>query len=286
MLFEKIIPSAGCSFSKRNFVLKAFPTNWHYHPEFELILISQGYGKRFVGNCVTDFKDGEIVLIGENVPHFHMSDIAFNENNDMFCFSEVIQFRREVFPESMESMMEFDKISRLFERSKKGVLFKDEGVVREVRRAFASFESLKGLDALVELYRILHVLGKSSYDYLSSAEYDHQYLQYKDNTPVQRTYQFVMNNFKEQITLQEIADYAGQNRTALCRNFKQNTGKTIFNFLLDVRVEFAYKLLKNSDFNITQIAFESGFCNISHFNNKFKEISGLTPTEYRKIHKK
>lgn len=82
-----------------------------------------------------------------------------------------------------------------------------------------------------------------------------------------------------------MAEYAGQNPTALCRNFKQSTGRSIFNCLLEIRIDFAYKLLVNSDFSIIQVAYESGFRNISHFNHKFKEMSGLSPLEYRRMHR-
>lgn len=92
MLYETIIPATGHSFTKRNFIFKYFPTQWHYHKEFELTLITNGWGKRFVGDGVDDFKVGDIVLFGENLPHFHMCDKTYYENNDLYCSSEVIQF--------------------------------------------------------------------------------------------------------------------------------------------------------------------------------------------------
>ena len=97
MLYETIIPATGHSFTKRNFIFKYFPTQWHYHKEFELTLITNGWGKRFVGDGVDDFKVGDIVLFGENLPHFHMCDKTYYENNDLYCSSEVIQFTRDIF---------------------------------------------------------------------------------------------------------------------------------------------------------------------------------------------
>lgn len=101
MLYETIIPATGHSFTKRNFIFKYFPTQWHYHKEFELTLITNGWGKRFVGDGVDDFKVGDIVLFGENLPHFHMCDKTYYENNDLYCSSEVIQFTRDIFPADM-----------------------------------------------------------------------------------------------------------------------------------------------------------------------------------------
>lgn len=287
MLYEKIIPADGYSFSKRNFIFKHFPSDWHYHPESELILITGGFGKRFVGNGVSEFREGDVALIGANIPHFHMSDKCYYENNDLCCSSEVIQFTQDIFPSGFDSMREFKQIYKLLKNSERGIVFDDEEVVKEVREMFPVFESLKGINILTELYRILDLLGKvKNYRYLSTLDYEREYIGYEHNTPVARTYQYLMNNFKNSIKLKDIAEYAGQNHTALCRNFKQSTGKNIFVCLLEIRIEFAYKLLTNSDFSIIQVAYEAGFSNISHFNHKFKQLSGISPTEYRKIHRR
>ena len=87
MLYETIIPASGSSFTKKNFIFKHFPPDWHYHPEYELVAITEGVGKRFVGNGVSEFSPGDIAFIGSNVPHFHLSDRVYYENNDLYCFS-------------------------------------------------------------------------------------------------------------------------------------------------------------------------------------------------------
>ena len=106
MLYETIIPASGCSFTKKNFVFKHFPPDWHYHPEYELVAITEGFGKRFVGNGVSEFFPGDIALIGSNVPHFHLSDQVFYEDNDLYCSSEVIQFNLNVFPAEFRTIDE------------------------------------------------------------------------------------------------------------------------------------------------------------------------------------
>ena len=250
MLYETIIPASGSSFTKKNFIFKHFPPDWHYHPEYELVAITEGVGKRFVGNGVSEFSPGDIAFIGSNVPHFHLSDRVYYENNDLYCCSEVIQFNQNIFPADFRTMPEFGPIVRLLER-----------------------------------YRILGMLSQTpDFSYLSIAEVDYNRVKDLHNLPVYRAYQYLANNFKEPVTLRQVAGYAGQNPTALCRNFKQSTGRSIFNCLLEIRIDFAYKLLVNSDFSIIQVAYESGFRNISHFNHKFKEMSGLSPLEYRRAH--
>lgn len=286
MLYETIIPASGSSFTKKNFIFKHFPPDWHYHIEYELVAITEGFGKRFVGSGVSDFAAGDIVLIGSNVPHFHLSDRTYYENNDLYCCSEVIQFNTNIFPSEFQSMPEFESISRMLAESSRGLLFHNVEVLDRIRTKLANFEQLDGLKRLIELYRILGVLSLTpDFSYLSLAEVEKNKAKDMHNLPVYRAYQYLANNFKEPVTLEQVAEYAGQNPTALCRNFKQSTGRSIFNCLLEIRIDFAYKLLANSDFSIIQVAYESGFRNISHFNHKFKEMSGLSPLEYRRSHR-
>lgn len=285
MLYETIIPVSGSSFTKKNFIFKHFPPDWHYHTEYELVAITEGVGKRFVGNGVSEFAPGDIVFIGSNVPHFHLSDRKYYENNDLYCCSEVIQFNLNIFPADFRTMPEFESIVRLLDESSRGLLFHNDEVLERIRTRLSDFERLDSLKRLMELYRILGVLSRTpDFSYLSIAEVDYNQVKDLRNLPVYRAYQYMANNFKDAITLEQVASYAGQNPTALCRNFKLSTGRSIFTCLLEIRVDFAYKLLVNSDFSIIQVAYESGFRNISHFNHKFKEMSGLSPLEYRRAH--
>ena len=227
---------------------------------------------------------GDIALIGSNVPHFHLSDRVFYENNDLYCCSEVIQFNPNIFPSDFQTMPEFQGIAHLLDECARGLLFRDSEEAERIRSKLADFERQDGLTRLLELYRILGILSRSTeFSYLSTVT-ENGYTRVKElhNLPVCRAYQYLANHFKNSVTLDDVAAYAGQNPTALCRNFKQSTGRSIFNCLLEIRIDFAYKLLVNSDFSIIQVAYESGFRNISHFNHKFKEMSGLSPLEYRR----
>lgn len=283
MLYETIIPTNGHSFSKKNFIFKYFPTQWHYHKEYELLLITHGHGKRFAGDGVDHFKEGDIVLFGANLPHFHMSDKIYYENNDLYCSSEVIQFTKDIFPAELDKMPEFSRISALLKTSEQGILFQNKKITGKISEIFPILDSLSGIHLLTQLYQILDLLGSSKkYKLLSGFAYNFQAAQHHCNTPVNRTFTYLMNHFQENIRLTTIAAHAGQNHAALCRNFRQSTGKSIFECLTEIRIEFACKLLINSDLSVIQIAYESGFRNISHFNHKFKEMLKMTPIEYRK----
>lgn len=281
MIESNIIYPIGYSFIKKSVVCKQFPSRWHYHKEFELLRISSGFGKRFVGNSVDDFNEGDIVLVGGNIPHFLLSNAIFYEENDLFCKSEVIQFTHDIFPEKMENMPEFLQIVNILEKSAQGILFQDQQICDEVHEQWVKMEKLAGLSMLTSLYHILHLLSLcKQIKILSKGHFTKQYSD--NNTPVSRAYEYLINNFKHAITLNEIAQYAGQNNTALCRSFKKSTGKNIFEVLIEIRIEFACKFLTNTDFPVTEIAYNSGFQNISHFNHTFKKQTTLSPVEYRK----
>lgn len=286
MLYETIIPTSGSSFSKKNYIFKHFPPDWHYHIEYELLVITEGYGKRFVGSGVSNFSPGDLILIGTNVPHFHLSDRVYYENNDMYCSSEVIQFGLNIFPAGFRDMPEFKGIAHLLEISSRGLLFLNREMCDSICRKLSEFEAYDSFTKLMELYSILGMLSRTSdFSYLSIEDVKTSSTrQDLHNLPVYKTYQYLVNNFKQDISLDDVAEYAGQNPAALCRNFKLSTGRSIFNCLLEIRIDFAYKLLENSDFSITQVAYESGFKNISHFNHKFKLMAGISPLEYRKTH--
>lgn len=238
MLYETIIPASGSSFTKKNFIFKHFPPDWHYHPEYELVAITEGVGKRFVGNGVSEFSPGDIAFIGSNVPHFHLSDRVYYENNDLYCCSEVIQFNQNIFPADFRTMPEFGPIVRLLDESSRGLLFHNDEVLERIRTRLSDFERLDGLKRLMELYRILGMLSQTpDFSYLSIAEVDYNRVKDLHNLPVYRAYQYLANNFKEPVTLRQVAGYAGQNPTALCRNFKQSTGRSIFNCLLEIRID-------------------------------------------------
>lgn len=282
MLFETIIPASGSSFAKKNFIFKHFPSEWHYHPEFELLLITEGTGKRFVGRGVSEFLPGDVIFVGANVPHFHLSDSIYYENNDLYCSSETIQFKENVFPENYRSMPEFLSVGKLMERSVRGVLWRDPEVHIKVQEKLTDFERYTGIERLVELYNLLDYLGAvDKFSYLSVIQIGSNVVKDEQNIPVYRAYQFLCNNFKNNISLDAVASYAGQSASALCRNFKRSTGKSVFECLQEIRIDFSQKLLINSDLNVNQLAYESGFNNISHFNHKFKELSGFSPLDYR-----
>jgi len=282
MLYEKIIHDPGSTFSHKTY--KQFTMPWHYHPEYELIVITSGGGKRFIGDYMDDFYPGELVLIGSNLPHFHMCYGLLENDPDKISGCEVIQFSKDIFPETFTQLGEMSVVSDLLERSKRGVKFTNPPSVEQICRMMRYLDKLTGVKRIFALYRILEILGKAKeYKLLTSDDHNPNLVGNDDNDPVNRVYRYLTNHFKEDVSLGQIADHIGYNPSALCRYFKKCAQKSIFECLADIRIGFACKLILNSSLSISQIAFESGYCNISNFNRQFKQIMGVSPSQYKSI---
>ena len=275
---RKIICDAGCSFS---YVSDSrLSTSLHCHPAYELIYIREGKGQEFVGDCVRNFNSGDLVRIGENLPHLYLCDRPQGVDAGNSC--DILQFPGNLFPENMNGIDEYAKISRLLGNSARGILFRSESTVRRAVTIMRKFNRQSGINRLLSLIRLLHLLGGSAETVsLSSLKYVSPLKEYMIDDPVSRIYAFLLNNHKEEISIPMIAGHIHFNAASLCRHFKQHTGKTIFQTLSEIRVEYACKLLGSTRLPISQIAWESGFRNQAHFNKQFKQITGQTPKEYR-----
>lgn len=285
MLREEIHHNIGSSFS--HIVYDHFTMPWHYHREYELIVITSGGGKRFVGDFVDDFAVGDLVLFGSELPHFHMCCGLIENDSSKISGCEVIQFPRSVFPADMDNIQEFTVISELLQRSRRGVKFTNPPSLERICRMMRHLDSLQGVKRVATLFRILEVLGCSSdYQLLTKGNYSMNIVGSNDDDPVNRVYKYLHENFREQIVLEDIASKLGFNTSALCRHYKRRVQKSIFESLQEIRIGFACKLLKNSSLSITQIAFECGYKNIANFNRQFRAIMKLTPSQYKLMYLK
>lgn len=284
MLYEKILHGAGNSFSHKFYPHFTMP--WHFHPEFELILIVSGHGKRFVGDTVESFSTGDLVLLGENLPHFHMCDGLYANDEELYSSSEVIQFKKDIFPQAMEQIQEYAAINDLLERSRHGIKFTSPPERENIRKLMAHIDKLTGIKRITGLMRILDILGRmKEYKLITGTEYFNSTTQGELNDPIDIVFTYLNNNFKENISLEDIAAQAGFNPSSLCRYFKKRVQKSIFESLNELRIGFACKLIANSDYTISQIAYESGYRNIANFNRQFKKTTKLSPSEYRRLYK-
>ncbi len=281
-LFEKVNPKFGSSFLVKHFDQPSErdkPPFWHFHPEIEMVYVKGGSGKRHIGNHISYYHSGELVLIGSMLPHFGFTDRLTRNSSET-----VVQFL-DGFGKGIFDLEEMGDIQRLLERAKSGITF--HGKTKD--RVGEKLEQLNNLDnfsRIVSLLEILQELALSDeYILLNAVGYSFT-VEPGDNDRINKVYAFVQANYSRTIPLKEIAEIANMTVPSFCRYFKNISGKNFTKFVNEIRIVQACKLLSDQQLSITNIAFEVGFNNFSHFNRLFKEITGDRPSDYRKQFKK
>ena len=275
---EKVYPGFGSSVlvKKHTEFLKTNKASWHFHPELELVYVNKGQGKRHIGNHLSYFNNSQLLLIGPNLPHNGFTDRLTTNG-----FETLIQFKEDFLGKDFFEIPEMKKIKELFERSKKGILFGSETKIK-VGYKIEKLVEKKGFKKLLVFLEILNILSKTSdYTILNVDGYAVE-TELQDSSNLDIIYKHINTNFKEHISLDQIANVANMTVPAFCRYFKKVTGKTFTKLVNEYRVVHATKLLSESMMSITDISYECGFNNFSHFNKLFKEITGKNASGYRK----
>ncbi|REC42660.1 MULTISPECIES: AraC family transcriptional regulator [Chryseobacterium] len=276
--FEAVKPNIGSSFTSLKFLRNENIKShvWHYHPEIELIFVCGGSGKRQIGSNISYFSDGDLVLMGSNLPHCGMTNE--NTNND---YEMVIQFKPDFLGENFFELPEMQKISALLEKSKAGIVF-SENIKKQIGQQIVVMHESASLEKLMKFLEILDALASTSdYRILNAGKYYLQ-TQVEDNERINLIFNYVKDHFKEQITLEQVADLANMRVPSFCRYFKKITNKTFTQFVNEYRITHSLKLLAEQPLSITEVCFESGFNNFSYFNKTFKEYIQKSPSQYRK----
>lgn len=269
------------SFSVRHDVKLNFGTIWHYHPELELHYIIKGEGLRFVGDDINNFRAGDIVLLGQNLPHtWHCHEDYFREDSDKHIEAIVIQFLPDCFGKSFLSLPEAWPISCLFEKASKGL------IITGNTRKLLSIEMLKMLDAtglerLVVLLKILEILTESKEYKTITTTHSFYNIKSSDYSRLNKIYNYTFTHYNREIALDCIASECSLSPSYFCRYFKQMTGKTYHEFLIEVRISIACRMLLEGRETIEQICYECGFNNLTNFFKYFKRLKKMTPAKYR-----
>ena len=277
--------SPNRSFSLRRDAIPNINNRWHCHKEVELVYFHRGSGTQFVGDSIRRFKPGDVVLVGANLPHYWHFDPTekdeFSKENEPF--SSVIHFTEDFWGSQFLQLPENKMLKNVLDKAKRGISFSEElsqQVAQQIEVIFAT-EGTYQLIALIQCLLLAQHCDEN--DFLSSLsfQYDASDL---ENERLHGIYKFTLQNFHNKIKLQEIASLAGLTPSSFCRYFKHRTGKSDSQFLLEIRVGNACKLLINTPMTIKQICFESGFNNFTCFYKQFKNITGMSPFSYQKAH--
>lgn len=192
-----------------------------------------------------------------------------------------LQFNSNVLGQQLLSLPEFENVKRALDFSERGIQILGQ-TLNEVSELMLQMPYLKGFERYLHFLKIMDIIGKSdSLIHLASPEYLKSRFR-TGNKRIERIHEYLMNNYKEEINLEKLADLVSLAEGSLCRFFKQNVGITLFEYLNKIKVEFACKLLMDPDLSVFEVCLDSGFNNLSHFNKQFRKITGVPPLEYRK----
>ena len=275
--FEVIEPDFGHSYTYQQFDEYRPNKNgvWHYHPEIELVYVNGGSGKRQIGSHVSYYTDGDLILIGSNLPHCGFTDLLTGNKNET-----VVQMKQDFLGNDFFNIPEMKKIQNLFEIAQGGVAF-NGSTKKKIGEKIEIMEYQTDFQRLLSILNILNELGNSKeYQVLNAQGFSLQ-TEVKDNDRINIVFNYVKTNFREEITLEEISDLVSMTVPSFCRYFKKITNKTFVQFVNECRLVHASKLLAEKPISITEVCFESGFNNFSHFNKSFKAFTGQNPSEYR-----
>lgn len=257
-----------------------FPTPWHYHPEFEIVLMLESTGKKYIGSSITDFQPGDLCMIGSYLPHYYKNDIRYTEKDSgLNAKSIVIHFNYDFLGEKFLDIPESAMIKNLLERSKRGIQF-GTSISGRLKDKMIGLTQMEGMARLIGLIQILEELGRTKdADYLTTDAI--QLRNEVDSNRIKKVLEFVSENFQNDIMLEDVAQLANMSESAFSRYFKKRTRKTFSTFLTEIRIEHACKLLQNDKMSVSEISFDSGFNNLSNFNRQFKTIKKIPPLTYR-----
>lgn len=259
-----------------------FQSPFHSHPELELVYIKESYGKRIVGNSVEQFVSGDMVFLGSDIPHVWLNDeIYYKGINTLKAQAIVVYFNKDIFGPIFYELKETQKINNLFNKAVRGLSI--SGKTNElVAKKLEKLVNKKNFEIIIGLFEILSILSESEdISFVNNEAYLPVNEQTK-NDRISDVFDYVKNNFKQDISLDEISQIANLTPTSFCRMFKAKTQKHFVEYLNEIRVANACKYLIETDMGMSEIAYECGYKTASNFNKLFKKLTGTTPKEYRK----
>jgi AraC-like DNA-binding protein len=254
--------------------------NWHYHPEIELLFLKKSSGTWLIGDHIGHYQSGDVVMIGANLPHCfrHEADYTLQETSgEAIC----VKFVPEIFGSFFLNLPEAKQIKELLAKCNYGL--KLTGKIRDrVAVVIEKMLTQSPGKKLVSLISVLEEIADTKTYLLLSSKGFRQISGDTDKDKIKLVFDYTFAHYNEKITIDTVASLLNMTRPSFCRYFKSKTKKTYIGFLMEVRIGSACRLLVEDEKNVTEISYECGYNNISHFNHQFKFITGKKPLEYKK----
>ncbi|WP_299582883.1 AraC family transcriptional regulator [uncultured Sunxiuqinia sp.] len=277
-VYEKIFVPHKHSFITRRLQMDPNSDQMHSHKNFELNLITEGAGRRIIGNHISSYTPGDLVLLGPNLSHC-WEVLETEKGKEPECI--VTHFYENIISSDFFNIPELEEVIELLKKADSGILFKGPKTER-VAATLKRMVDLKGLERYIGLLKVFNLLLKiEDREFLAlpsslPSSYD------KDRDQINKIYEYVFQNIQEGINLKEASKLVFMEPSSFCRYFKKKTNQTFMEYVKSVRIGIAAKLLAETDKPITQICYECGYNNLANFNHYFKVIMQKTPSEYRK----
>lgn len=272
---QKLPLNEQTSFVARTYRTPHFEVGWHQHIEHELILFTEGSGMGFIGNYVGDFEPGDVYLIGSNLPH------TFQKTHpDLITSAVVVQFVSDFWGQDFLNLPENKSIQHVLNESAYG-LKAGPHTKAKLGPLIQTLENTIGFNRILLLGRCLDILAQSK-DLIPTSTQHTRHFNHKDKQRIDQVFQFTIDNFKEHISLDQVAEIACMSVPAFCNYFKRSTQKTYVDFLNEVKIGYACSLLLETDKSIKEICFDSGYATPMNFHKQFVRLTQMTPLQYRK----
>lgn len=268
------------SFVVKDFDYHYYPTPWHYHPEYEIVLVTESTGKRVIGDHLSEFKPGNLALIGPNLPHYYRNDDKYlAPGATLRARSIVVHFTEASLGEDFLNLPEAARLRKLFERSVCG-LDVNGATQKKVSQKLHDIVQLNGMRQWLCLVDLLQDMAESKTLTVITQNSFIGHNQ-KEATRLSNVFDWIYANFERNICLSQAAAIAGMQENAFSRFFSQRTRKTFSKFVQELRLQKATRMLEKNEISVTAICYECGFNNISNFNRQFLNQYGVNPLKYR-----
>ncbi len=279
---RKAVPDPEYSFIIRKDRGESMRNNWHYHPEYELLYIKRSTGIWLVGDYIGHFQSGDIILLGPDLPHSFRHDYKYLMERDAEPGEAIVAlFVKELFGSAFLNLPETKGIRHILTLAGKGLKITGktmETVAGIMERVL--YESPGG--KLISLLHILQAIAEGNeYEILASNGFTYESDKI-DNARINAIFEYTFNNYQNQVTIEEVAALVNIGKHSFCRYFKEKTKKTFIQFLTEVRIGKACRLLIEEDMNAAEVCYSCGYNSISHFNHQFKVIKNKSPLEFKR----
>jgi AraC-like DNA-binding protein len=281
--FHKLPLVTDTSFLFQEWNCPYFDKPWHFHREYELVLIEESRGTKFIGDNVSRFEEGDLFLLGSNLPHLFRNDKEYYEGDaSLVAQSTFLHFSEDFLGANFFQVPEMLPVKDLLDHSALGL----EVLGQTKKQIITQLHHMKkgnSSQRLLGLLNILFLLAESNEiaPLLTTRFAPLAHTNSKDTNRIDKILEFIMQNYTQEIYVSEIAARLNMSDASFSRYFKHHTHKSFSSYVTEIRISHACRLLMQGEESIAQIGFLSGFENLSNFYRHFRKITGLVPKEYR-----